>query len=123
MDTYVDDYLLKSKENYALYEFLAKNNNFHSWQIVAIFYSALCIAKAYLYYKKIPKNSINSHDSIKKWLTLESDEKRLNVLCYYEKLYRDSRDARYSIKKISKERIEKALENYQKVKNLLFIRE
>lgn len=121
VDSYVDDYLQKSKENYSLYEFLANNNNFQSWQIVAIFYSALCIAKAYLYYKKNPKNSINSHDSIKKWLTMESDAKRLNVLYCYEKLYRDSRDARYSIKKISEERIKRAPENYNKVKSLLLI--
>ena len=59
MDRYVTDYLEKSKENYRLYEHLLQNDSFESWQIVAIFYSALCIAKAYLYYKKVPKNSIN----------------------------------------------------------------
>ena len=122
MDSYVSDYLQKSRENYELYEFLAKNNRFHSWQIVAIFYSALCIAKAYLYHKKISKNSINSHDSIKNWLTVESDAKRLNVLFYYEKLYQDSRDARYSIKKITNDRIKRALENYGKVQSLLLIK-
>ena len=122
MDSYVSDYLQKSKENYELYEFLAKNNKFHSWQIVAIFYSALCIAKAYLYHKKIHKNSINSHDSIKYWLASETEAKRLNVLSYYERLYQDSRDARYSIKKISKDRIKRALENYGKVQSLLLIK-
>lgn len=122
MDSYVNCYLKKSKENYQLYEFLAQNDKFTTWQIVAIFYSALCIAKAYLYNKKLPKNSINSHDSIKKWLASETDAKRLNVLYYYEKLYQDSRDARYSTKKISKERIKRALDNYGKVQHLLLVK-
>lgn len=122
MDTYVTDYLEKSKENYRLYEHLSQNDSFESWQIVAIFYSALCIAKAYLYYKKVPKNSINSHNSIKGWLSKEVEAKRLNVIFYYEKLYQDSRDARYSVKKISKDRIQKALENYGKVQSLLLIK-
>jgi hypothetical protein len=121
MDTYVTDYLAKSDENFALYEFLKDSNKFDGWQLVAIFYSALCIAKAYLYNKKFPKNSINSHDSIKNWLASETEAKRLNVLYYYESLYRDSRDARYSTKKISKARISKALENYEVVKKLLVI--
>ncbi len=122
MDRYVQDYLTKSEENYKLYEYLAQNDCFESWQIVAIFYSALCIAKAYLYYKKVPKNSINSHNSIKGWLSKESEAKKLNVIFYYEKLYQDSRDARYSVKKISKARITKALETYGKVQHLLLIK-
>ena len=121
MDNYVTDYIKKSEENYKLYEFLAQHNKFESWQVVTIFYSALCLAKAYLYSKNIPKNSINSHDCIKGGLAKEKNSRNLNVLYYYENLYRDSRDARYSTKKISKERIKKALENFKEVKQKLII--
>jgi len=121
MDKYTEVYLEKAAENYNLFVELKKLNKFEAWQITAIFYSALCLAKAYLYNKGVKENSINSHESIKNWLTLESEAKRNNVLFYYEKLYFDSRDARYSIKKISKARIQKALENYEKVKLLLKI--
>ena len=121
IDKYVQIYLEKAQENYELYCFLAKADKFVPWQLTAVFYSALCLAKAYLYNKGIKENSINSHDNIKGWLTTESNAKKLNVFYYYEKLYYDSRDARYSIKKISRERIKRALENYEKVKNLLKI--
>lgn len=121
MDKYVKIYLEKSLENYELYQELDKLNKFEAWQLTAIFYSALCMAKAYLYSKGIKENSINSHECIKNWLSVESDAKRLNTFYFYEKLYFDSRDARYSIKKISKERIRKALENYEEVKKRLKI--
>ena len=119
MDRYSQVYLDKACENYELYNHLANIDKFEAWQITTLFYSALCLAKAYLYNKKIPQNSVNSHESIKKWLTTESEAKRLNVFFFYEKLYFDSRDARYSIKKISKARIQNALKNYDKVKQLL----
>ena len=121
MDKYTQIYLEKAGDNYDLYVVLKKLNKFKEWQITAIFYSALCIAKAYLYNKGIKENSINSHDSIKSWLATESESKRNNVLFYYEKLYFDSRDARYSIKKISQARIDEALKNYEKIKILLKI--
>lgn len=121
MDKYTQIYLNKAEENYALYELLKSVNQFEAWQLTAIFYSALCLAKAYLYSKGIKENSINSHESIKGWLTQETEAKRLGVFHYYEQLYFDSRDARYTIKKISTARIQKALENYQKVKSLLRI--
>ena len=119
IDKYVNIYLEKSNENIMLYKFLKENSAFESWQIVAIFYSALCRAKAYLYSKGIPQNTINSHTDIKNWLTVEKNAKNANVIFYYEKLYNDSRDARYSIKTISQARIKKALENYNKVFELL----
>lgn len=118
-DKYVEIYISKANDNYRLYKFLKDSNDFESWQIVAIFYSALCRAKAYLYFKGFPKNTINSHLDIKKLLTMEKDAKLANVIFYYEKLYNDSRDARYSIKKITNGRIQKALENYEKVFELL----
>lgn len=121
MDIYTISYISKSEENFNLYEFLKENDKFKSWQIVALFYSALCYVKAYLYNKNIPKNSLNSHESIKNWLATETEAKRLNVLRFYEKLYFDSRDARYSTKKISEQRIEQALVNYETVKSLLNI--
>lgn len=121
MDIYTTSYISKSEENYNLYDFLKENDKFKSWQIVALFYSALCYVKAYLYNKNIPKNSLNSHESIKSWLATETDAKRLNVLLFYEKLYFDSRDARYSTKTISEQRIAQALINYEKVKSLLNI--
>lgn len=122
MDQYSLGFIHMSDENYKLYEFLSKNKKFINWQVIAIFYSALCYVKAYLYSSgNLPKNSINSHEKIKEWLTTEINAKRSNVLCYYEKLYFDSRDARYSLKKISQGRIDRALENYKKVKELLKI--
>ncbi len=121
MDIYVKLYLEKAKENFDLYKELSKLKKFKAWELTAIFYSALCLAKAYLYNKGIKENSINSHESIKNWLATESEAKRNNVLFYYEKLYFDSRDARYSIKKISQERINQALNNYEKIKLLLKI--
>ena len=119
MDKYTQIYLEKAGENYELYCTLKKLKKFKAWQLTAIFYSALCIAKAYLYNKGFKENSINSHDSIKNLLAMEADAKRNNVLFYYEKLYFDSRDARYSIKKISQGRIDEALKNYEKIKMLL----
>ena len=121
MNDTVLNFFAKSEENFRLYEFLKNNKSFENWQIVALFYSALCYAKAYLYNKNIPQNSINSHDSIRRWLSSESAAKLADVLKYYEPLYRDSRDARYTVKKISKERISKAFENYNKVKELLIV--
>ncbi len=119
IDKYVEIYISKANENYKLYQFLKDSNCFESWQIVAIFYSALCWAKAYLYSKNFPKNTINSHLDIKNLLTIEKDAKLANVIFYYEKLYNDSRDARYSIKRITRGRIQRALENYEKVYDLL----
>lgn len=119
MDRYSQIYYDKYQDNFKLYEFLSENEKFPEWQIIAIFYSALCLAKAYLYSKGIHKNTINSHESIKKWLTTEKETKNLNVFYYYEKLYIDSRDARYSTKLITKSRIERTLQNYKKVQELL----
>ncbi len=119
LDEYCEDFINKSKENYELYEFLSKNNLFLGWQIVAIFYSALCYAKAYLYKKGAPINSINSHDNIKFLLANESYAKTSNVLIYYETLYRNSRDARYKNKKITQGRLNHILDNYKKVMELL----
>jgi len=115
IDKYVEIYISKANENYKLYKFLKDNESFEGWQIVAIFYSALCRAKAYLYSKGYPKNTINSHLDIKNLLTIEKDAKLANVIFYYEKLYNDSRDARYSTKKITSARIERAVQNYQEV--------
>ena len=112
-------YLEKSCKNLELYHDLAKLEKYKEWELTAIFYSALCYVKAYLYNKGINKNSINSHESIKNWLCSEAEAKRNDVMKYYEKLYYDSRDARYSIKQISKLRIEQALENYNEVKKRL----
>lgn len=122
IDRYVEIYISKSNENFQLYKFLKEHDCFKSWQIVAIFYSALCHAKAYLYSKGQPKNTINSHLDIKMWLTLEKDAKLSNVFFYYEQLYNDSRDARYSIKEISQARLERAKANYDKVFELLPIK-
>lgn len=120
IDDYVKSYIKKSEENYNLYLFLKESNKFVSWQIVAIFYSALCWAKAYLYSKdKISKNTINSHLDIKKWLVMEHHAKLVNVILPYEKLYNSSRDARYSTIRISNERIHQAVLNYNEVKKLL----
>ncbi len=121
MDIYSKTYLEKASVNYDLYKYLSKAERFKEWELTAIFYSALCLAKAYLYHKGIKENSINSHDSIKNWLATETEAKRNNVLYYYEQLYFDSRDARYSIKKISQGRINNALKNYEIVAKLLKI--
>ena len=79
MNDTVLNFLAKSEENFRLYEFLKNNKSFENWQIVALFYSALCYAKAYLYNKNIPQNSINSHDSIRRWLSSESAAKLADV--------------------------------------------
>lgn len=121
MDFYVKTYLEKSCKNLELYHELEKLEKFKEWELTAIFYSALCYVKAYLYNKGINKNSVNSHESIKNWLCIETEAKRNNVITYYEKLYYNSRDARYSIKRISKARIKEALLNYDKVKKRLKI--
>ena len=119
LDKYCSAFIDKSDENFKLYEFLNKNNCFLGWQVVAIFYSALCYVKAYLYKKGFPINSINSHDNIRFYLGSESYAKSVNVLNYYQVLYRNSRDARYTTKKISKDRLEYVLKNYMQVKELL----
>ena len=116
------DFIKKSDENFALYEFLKEQNKFIEWQAVAIFYSALCISKAYLFYKGININSINSHDSIKNWLASESYAKKNNVLINYNNLYRHSRDARYiTTKKINSTVIQRMLKDYEIVKKVLKI--
>ena len=119
LDNYCEAFILKSQENYQLYELLSASKNFLSWQFVAIFYSALCIAKAYLYKKGMPINSINSHDNIKFYLATESYAKQNNVLVYYESLYRYSRDARYTNKQLTQKHLDFVLEQYEKVKGLL----
>ena len=121
MDFYVKTYLNKSCKNLELYYELSKLEKYKEWELTTIFYSALCYVKAYLYNKGIIKNSINSHESIKNWLCTETEAKRNNVILFYEKLYYDSRDARYSIKQISRLRIEEALKNYEEVKKRLKI--
>lgn len=116
------DFLKKSNENYALFEHLQQENIFIEWQAVAIFYSALCIAKAYLFSKGININSINSHDSIKEWLAKESFAKNKKVLYFYNNLYRHSRNARYLTNKtINKEVIKRMINDYETIKKLLII--
>lgn len=119
LDNYCQAFVQKSIENYQLYEFLSASKQFITWQVVAIFYSSLCFVKAYLYKKGIPINSINSHDCIKFYLANETYAKQNNILQYYEVLYRNSRDARYSNKTINQERLNYVLQNYEKVKELL----
>lgn len=121
LKNYCNSFILKSNANYKLYEFLKDSGLFVDWQIVAIFYSALCYAKAYLYSKNIPLNSINSHDNIKYYLATETNAKRSNVLVYYNNLYRNSRDARYTTKKMTQGRLNNCLLDYEQVKNLLKI--
>lgn len=121
LENYCNAFIEKSNENYKLYEFLKSNGAFIDWQIVSIFYSALCLAKAYLYSKNIPLNSINSHDNIKYYLATETNAKRSNVLLYYNNLYRNSRDARYTTKKMTQGRLNTCLIDYVKVKELLKI--
>lgn len=122
LEDYCKKYLEKSDNNFKLYEHLKDNNIFIEWQAVAIFYSALCIAKAYLYSKNFPINSINSHDTIKYYLAVEQSAKQSKVLDFYNNLYRFSRDARYSTKRITQDMINKMLINYGKVKNLLIVK-
>ena len=111
----------KSDENFKLYKFLAKENKFIEWQAVSIFYSALCYIKAYLYSKNnMPEESINSHKLIMYWLTTESTTKNLMIYeKYYNFLYNYSRDARYKCNKITPEVINKMLEKYNKIKELI----
>ena len=119
LDKYCEDFIAKSNENYELFEFLKDSDKFIDWQIVAIFYSALCFAKAYLYKKGMPINSINSHDNIKFFLCNERNAKDLQVIKYYDCLYVASRDARYKHKKMTKEKLQRALKDYNKVMELL----
>lgn len=121
LEEYCNKFITKSKENYRLFEKLRNDNDFIEWQIVAIFYSALCLAKAYLYSKNIPINSINSHDNIKYWLATEQQAKQSKVLTYYENLYRNSRDARYTTKTMTQGRLNNCVLDYNKVKELLNI--
>lgn len=114
-------FYLKSDENFKLYEFLSKEEKFIEWQAVSIFYSALCYVKAYLYSKKnMPENTISSHKQIMFWLTTENTAKNLMIYeKYYNFLYIYSRDARYKCNKITPKVIERMLEKYQKIKELL----
>lgn len=118
----INDLIKKSDENFELYEFLKKNEQYHGWQIVAIFYSLLCHAKAYLYSKEnIKQNSISSHTDIKFWLSTERTAKLLMVYPAYNSIYMASRDARYNCKNFTNYHIERSLKNYYKVKELLKI--
>ena len=119
LEKYCKAFIEKSNDNYRLYEFLNKQNDFVEWQVVAIFYSALCYVKAYLYKKGFPLNAINSHDTIKFYIGNESYAKANNVIVPYTNLYRNSRDARYSEKKFDKNRLTYVLENYKQVKEIL----
>lgn len=116
---YCAGFISKSKENFALYEFLNEQDKFINWQVVAIFYSALCLAKAYFYSKGVKRNSINSHDAVKYWLACDVYTKRNEVLKYYNVLYAFSREARYSNKNITKTKLQTAIKNYEIVKELL----
>ena len=115
LDNYCAGFIAKSEENYKLYELLKEQNSFIEWQVVAIFYSALCYAKAYLYKKGIGINCINSHDSIKFYLGNETQAKQSNVLTPYLNLYRNSRDARYTNKKFNIARLENILKDYKTI--------
>ena len=118
----VSNYLKKSKENFEFYNFLSYQEKYLEWQVVAIFYSALCYVKAYFYSKNsIPINSVNSHLSIKHLLSKEANAKRLKVLMPYEILYNESRDARYKCKSFTNKRVEKVLSKYEEVKQSLNI--
>ena len=121
LENYCKGFIKKSEENYRLFEALEKSNDFIEWQIVTIFYSALCLAKAYLYSKNIPLNSLTSHDSIKFYLATESNAKMTDVLKYYNNLYRNSRDARYTTKNMTQSRVKNCLSDYKQVKALLKI--
>lgn len=117
----IKSYLNKSDENLELYHFLSGQDKFIEWQAVSIFYSALCYVKAYLYSKKqIPDEAINNHKQIMFWLTTESTTKRLMIYDnYYNFLYNFSRDARYKCNKINQKVIDKMLEKYNKIKELI----
>ena len=119
LEIYCQKFIEKSEENYKLYEFLSKEGKFLEWQIVAIFYSALCLAKAYLYKKGIPINSINSHDNVKFYLASEKNCKSLGVIKYYDVLYSYGREARYLNRRMSVNKLDTALKNYKIVKELL----
>ncbi len=114
-------FYLKSDENFKLYQFLSQENKFIEWQAVSIFYSALCYVKAYLYSKNnMPENTISSHKQIMFWLTTENTTKNLMIYeKYYNFLYTYSRDARYKCNKITPVVIERMLEKYKKIKELL----
>lgn len=116
----VKAYQEKSNSNFKLYELLKKEEKFNDWQIVALFYSALCLVKAYLYSKTgLPLSSINSHSGIKNFIGKEPSLKRNNVIVPYEELYREARTARYEDRNFSDARIKKALENLKKIKQLV----
>lgn len=118
----VIDYKEKSDSNYKLYEFLSENSKFNDWQIVALFYSALCYMKAYLYSKTgICLDSINSHDSVKDLISKETTLKRLGIIIPYEELYREARTARYTSKTFKENRINKAKCNLNQIKALVKI--
>lgn len=114
-------FIKKSDENFELYKFLSTENKFIEWQAVSIFYSALCYVKAYLFSKpNLPDTAINSHKEIMFWLTTEREAKNLMIYeCYYKFLYSYSRDARYKCNKINRKVIDKMLEKYAKIKELL----
>ena len=114
-------FIKKSVENFELYEFLSSEDKFIEWQAVSIFYSALCYVKSYLFSKAgIPDTAINSHREIKYWLTTEREAKNLMIYeRYYNFLYSYSRDARYKCNKINQQVIDKMLEKYAKIKELL----
>lgn len=122
LNKYCQDFTNKADENYKLYEFLKESGNFLNWQVVAIFYSALCIAKAFLYFNGVPINSINSHDSVRYWLTTEEKARRSKVSPIYARLYSYSRDARYTNKNIKPSTMVSILDDYKKVKELLKIK-
>ena len=67
----------------------------------------------------MPINSINSHDNIKYFLASEQYAKNNKVLKYYEIIYNLSRDARYKTKQFSEAKLNRALENYNVVLDLL----
>lgn len=119
----VKSYKQKSEENIELYHFLKKEDKFIEWQAVSIFYSALCYVKAYLFScSSMPDESINSHQSIKTWLTIETNTKRLMIYeKYYNFLYNYSRDARYKCNKINPQIIEKMIQKHDDIKRLLTI--
>lgn len=100
--------------------FWKNKTNSLSGKLLPYFIVPYVIAKAYLFYKGININSINSHDSIKNWLATESYAKKNNILINYNNLYRHSRDARYiTTKKINPTVIQRMLKDYEMVKNVL----
>lgn len=121
LNKYCEDFTFKANENYQLYEFLKESNKFFNWRVVAIFYSALCLAKAYLYFNGVPINTINSHDNIKFWLATHPEAKRNKISPIYARLYSYSRDARYTNKNIKPTIMASILEDYEKIKELFKI--